>query len=170
MRRHLAPSLPMGDPHVMTPKVEAMLRRAGFAIPASAKAMQGVRLAPGALVVEFRVLARPIPWRAAHTTRTGHSFKNKTLVAWQATVKDHATLAMGRMAPYSHPVALVLEFFLVPIKGRTLPDLSNLNKSTEDSLQGVVIENDRQVHRITSRRFVGVADEARIRVYAMEAD
>lgn len=151
----------------MKQSLAEMLGKLGIKVPSNGS-LAGQRFAPGILVVSFTVPARPVPWKAAHTTRTGHAFKDKRLVAWQKTVQQYAAMAMAGMAPYSHAVEIRLEFHLAPIRGRTLPDLSNCVKSTEDALQGVVIENDRRVQRIVSQRFVSLVDEARIWVFATE--
>ena len=131
-----------------------------------ATSLQGQRLSAGILVARIVVDARPSPWRAPTTTRSGHAFKNQSLMRWQEQVREACRAEMRGMAPYSHPVRLEITFCLTRIKGRTLPDLSNLVKATEDATQKIVISNDRLVCEILSRRIVGDTDGATILVYA----
>lgn len=151
----------------MTPETEALLRKAGVKVPPKGD-LAGCKFFSGCLIVEVRVPGRPIPWKPARVLRNGMSYKDGKLKSWQKTVGQYAFLAMKGMAPYSHSVALEVDFYLTAIKGRVTPDLSNLTKALEDSLQGTVIENDRRVVRIVSKRFTGLADEVRVRVYATE--
>ena len=125
------------------------------------------RLEPGTLIAEVYVPMRPVPWKAPTTTRTGHAFKAPKLLAWQAMVAKCARDAMHGAAPYPHGVRLVITFYLNKRAG-SLPDLSNLVKSTEDALQSVVFVNDRQVLGITSAREIVEANAVYISVYAAE--
>ena len=123
---------------------------------------------PGQLIAEFVVDARPCPWKSPTTTRTGHSFKDKSLVAWQKLVADHASIAMGSRYPHPGPITLRLHFELTRRPG-SVPDLSNLTKALEDSLQGIVFVNDRWVNDIHATRKVGYHDRATIKAYVGEA-
>jgi Holliday junction resolvase RusA-like endonuclease len=144
---------------------EAKLRAAGICPPPRPTSPV---LPPGTLVVEFEVPARPIPWKVASTTRTGHSYKDKKLVAWQAEVARCAAMAMRGRAPYGGAVRVEMEFYLTPRPG--VPgDASNFGKATEDALQGTVILNDRKVVDVRSRRYLQhLLDMARVTVYAAE--
>jgi Holliday junction resolvase RusA-like endonuclease len=119
---------------------------------------------PGDLIVEFVVPYRAIPWKAATTTRTGHSFKDKNLVQWQKLVAGMAALAMGSRHPHPGPIDLKLRFELTRRPG-SVPDLSNLTKALEDSLQGIVFVNDRWVSHIDATRHVGEHDRVTITVH-----
>lgn len=123
-------------------------------------------LPPGTVICEFEVPMRPVPWKAPSTTRTGHSYKDPKLVAWQAEVSRCAEVAMRGRRPYPGPVLLTLEFYLTRRAG-SLPDLSNLTKAFEDSLQGSAIVNDRCVREIHSERIVGDRDGAWVRVTSL---
>lgn len=117
---------------------------------------------------EFSVPLRAIPWKAATVTRRGGAFKAPSLVAWQDAVALHARLAMAGRSPYDGPVRLEMEFFLTrPRRGGVVPDWTNLSKSTEDAIQGIVIENDRQVVGAEVRRVVGSDDYTYVKVIAI---
>lgn len=153
-----------------------LLRRAGIVLPAGAKSLKtklpkatsllGQRYAPGTLLVTVEVPHRPIPWKAPSTTRTGHSYKDPKLVAWQRQVGLYAGQAMAGLAPYRHPVKLDISFHLTRAKNGSIPDLSNLTKAFEDALQGTVIVNDCQVASIIADRYIGTTDGAVVDVYA----
>lgn len=99
-------------------------------------------LAPGTLLLSIRWGGRAIPWKAPTVTRHGATFKDGTLVAWQQEVALRAMAARKISKPYEGPVEvkMVARFAKGPIG-----DACNLLKAAEDSLQGVVFVNDRQV-------------------------
>lgn len=121
---------------------------------------------PGELIVEFVVEGRPTPWKAPTVTKAGLTFKDKTLVKWQSLVAATGKLAMGSRYPYPGPVELRLHFELTRRAG-SVPDLSNLTKAFEDSLQGAVIVNDRCVFRIRAERTMGEHDRATVEVRSL---
>jgi Holliday junction resolvase RusA-like endonuclease len=121
-------------------------------------------------LVEFLVTGRPVPWSAPTVLKSGHAFKGKRLVAWQGIVKDSAVVAMKGHEPYAGPVLISMRFFLKRSGNGSLPDLSNLVKSTEDALQGVVIVNDRQVCRNIGGRYVAAENSALIKVTSIEEE
>lgn len=131
----------------MTDLDRERLRAAGFTVPEPDRPLEH-----GSHLVSFEIEGRAVPWKAPHTTRTGHSFKDKSLVDWQERVHDEARLAMGDRPPYKFGVRLDLYFHLTP--GGNVPDVSNLNKAAEDSLQGIdgVFLNDTQVIEIKGIR------------------
>lgn len=127
------------------------------------------KFAAGILLVHFEVAMRPVPWKAPTVTRSGVSFKDASLKRWQKEVRDRGAKAMSG-GPYSCRVELVMDFHLTKRAG-SAPDVSNLTKATEDSLQGPVIVNDRQVAKITSRRLDRAErDYAEIWVYSAGED
>lgn len=142
----------------MTDADKARLRAAGVNVPQP--------LPPGTPIASFRIPHRAVPWKAPHTTRTGHSYKDKTLVDWQETVKLYARLAMAGSKPYSFPVELHMTFWLEP--GGRYPDTSNLTKGSEDALEEIVFVNDRQVTDNVARRRFGPEDCVIIAAYASE--
>lgn len=110
----------------------------------------------GTVICEGTVFGRPVSWKAPRNSRTGGVIPTRQYKAykeWQATVREQAAKDMGRKTPYAGPVELYLDFYLAP-NGKTRPDTSNLVKSTEDSLQGVVIRNDIEVVAVHARRIV----------------
>lgn len=134
------------------------------AVPAPVPAAPAVPR-PGELIVEFEIDARPIPWKASTILKRGGAFKDKKLVAWQDEVRRRGREAMGGREPYAGPVEVRFLFSLTRRAG-SVADTSNLTKACEDSLQGVVIVNDRAVHQIVSHRTTGDRDFARVTVLA----
>jgi len=122
----------------------------------------------GDTIAEFTVYHRPVPWKAPTVTRKGAVFKDGSLLAWQEHVRKAAREAMVGRDPYKGQVGLVLAFTLSDVPNRAYGDTSNLSKSTEDSLQKIVIANDKQVARIEATRVIGGRDSARIRVYKLK--
>jgi Holliday junction resolvase RusA-like endonuclease len=148
---------------VSRPMADDALKRAGILL----KGKPPLVLNPGELLALIGIDGRPVPWKAPTTTRTGHSFKDKRLVAWQKRVADEAAEVMRVLGrdPYAGPVSLSMCFELKRKAGRA-PDTSNLGKAAEDALQGVVIVNDTQVGFIESKRIIGDRDYCTIGVYA----
>jgi Holliday junction resolvase RusA-like endonuclease len=121
-------------------------------------------------VLEFHVAARPIPWKAATVLKAGGAFKDKKLVAWQRAVATCGRMAMMGREPFAGPVEIDVTFHLSPSKNGSVPDTTNLVKALEDSLQGVVIVNDRQVCNTMARRRKATIDVARVKVTSIEED
>ena len=126
----------------------------------------------GTVICEGVIPGRAVAWKAPTIGRNGGCVPNrsyKAYKAWQDVVRLHAEQAMGRRKrTYQGPVSLCFWFYLAP-KG-SVPDTSNLVKSTEDSLQGVVVVNDRQVKRIAAERILTAQEPERVefRVVACE--
>lgn len=103
-------------------------------------------------LVSFMIGGRAVPWKVpdVRISRRGGSYteKNERLIAWQESVNQECRAAWGYgRKPYEGPVGISLWFFVYPPCKRALKtaDVTNLVKSTEDGLQGVVIKNDTQV-------------------------
>ncbi len=121
-------------------------------------------LEPGTEIVSFTVLGRAVPWSAPTTTRSGHAYKNPALVTWQQTVNLVArSWKVGR--PYEGPVRIDVNAYIKRKSGAS-PDVTNVIKAIEDSLQNAVIKNDRQVRVIHGGLFFDDDERARITVYA----
>jgi Holliday junction resolvase RusA-like endonuclease len=135
--------------------------------------VEPVELEPaGTVICEGEIPERPVPWKAPTLGANGGAIRNRSYVAyktWQAVVAAHARVAMGRKRPYAGPVALCLAFHLSKRPGSP-PDLSNLVKSTEDALQGVVYRNDTTVRRISAERIVGSTEPDRVRFRVVATD
>ena len=101
----------------------------------------------GLELCRFTVEGRAVPWKAPTVTQNGGTFKDRTLVAWQEMVAGAARRAWGNREPYAGRVELE---FTVHIRGKRRGDATNLQKSIEDSMQSVVISNDKNVVRIST--------------------
>jgi len=126
------------------------------------------------------------------------------LLDWQKLVSDAARSAMSGQNPVLGPVRVEATFYIrapegkpkgafcflpmkwnnksleytkTPLKGRTLPDLTNLVKGSEDALQsqhavaamrGMVFHDDWQVVEVVAQRKWGEHGGCRIRVWLLE--
>jgi Holliday junction resolvase RusA-like endonuclease len=126
---------------------------------------------PGSVVCSGVVAGRPTPWKAPHLSikpgRDGLPRRGvvrdrgyRAYEAWKGSVAAAAFAAMRRSRPYGGPVELRLVFYVRP-GGRTQPDLTNIQKSTEDGLQGSAISNDRQVHRVVAELVLSASEPQR---------
>lgn len=119
----------------------------------------------------------PTPWTAPYVTRTRHAFnprfKEKEYYQWQLK------------AQWNQPILttpLHLDFtFYMPIPQATSkirrtqmlngvfhhikrPDTTNLVKFAEDTLKGIVIEDDSQVCQLSAQKVFGVAPKTLIKI------
>ena len=96
----------------------------------------------------FEVEGKPEPWQV-QTRSSARTLSYQRRVAYQAQVQAAAKrywVGQLGLAPLTGPVSLRFAFYLPERTGREQePDLRNLAKAAEDALQGIVIENDRQV-------------------------
>lgn len=100
---------------------------------------------PGEVVASILVNARPVPWKVSIRRRGQGPPTNPKLAAWQREVKKAAALAMLGRPPHTGDFEFRAAFRLK--RKPSMPDITNLEKSTEDALEGVVIVNDRKAMR-----------------------
>lgn len=122
----------------------------------------------GGLIVRFGVGGRPGQW----VTRgvTGRKVQQRvSMRAWQEKVMHAAGLAMREArTPIAHgPVEVWIDFVFK--RGGQIPDRTNLAKSTEDAMQGIVYINDNQVIGGDCRRGIGPFEGAVIEVWYASA-
>jgi Holliday junction resolvase RusA-like endonuclease len=147
---------------------------------------------PGILIPHVRIEALgmdPAPWRAPTIARNGGRFKDKKLLAWQEFVRTCAQVACRGLGQILTPIALKATFYRRPPegrrpgepwdadiqynaelgkftrRGRPIPDVTNLLKGLEDTLQGVVFADDAQVVQSEARRLYGPEDGAVVEVF-----
>src|SRR5882724_4684462 len=109
----------------------------------------GIVMEPETLIFSLTLPFRAVPWTPSRTTRWKGTYKPKRLRQWQATVAQYARIKWGNCEPYNGPVTIWCRFEFA--KG-PFPDGDNCQKALIDSLQSIVIENDRQVVRTTVER------------------
>lgn len=103
----------------------------------------------------FVLPVNPEPWKVGPAFK-GKVSRDPSLYAYQQAVQEGLKIQNPRMV--DGPVTLELFFWhsrvryqgakKVVVKNRV--DLTNVQKSTEDALQGVVLKNDREVRAIRS--------------------
>lgn len=115
-------------------------------------------------MIQIELYGKPACWSASRQGKHGFfdlKSKEKEYARWQIK-------SQYRDNPLTGPIVLDFIFF-VPIPKNTskalkaqmirrvvlptTPDTTNMQKLYEDCLQGIVIENDRQVNRISSVRY-----------------
>ena len=139
------------------------LSRTRRAIPPAAEAIDPEP--PGTVIAEGFVPGRPVPWVAPKVGRNGGCVPTRSYKRyqdWQLLVRHTAAVQRPRRKhwPFGGRVELRMRFVLRPRGGRGNPDTSNIVKSTEDAIQGVLIVNDSQVDRIRVERvFSGTEPE-----------
>lgn len=122
--------------------------------------------APGETIVRFRVETRPVPWSVAHRGQ-----KPPKLADFQARVHDAAVKAMGRRPPHAGPVTFQALFRLT--RRGAMPDLTNVEKASEDALQvvasaGVILDDQQVLRKETEMDPDAIEDSTEIRVLAYE--
>lgn len=100
----------------------------------------------------IQIPINPEPWAVSVTTRGG-TYKPAKLQAYQSAIAADVKKLLPAAPLWTHadhPVGgIVMEFFFWrSTKYGQFCDITNLIKSTEDAMQGVLFDNDRLVHRV----------------------
>lgn len=123
----------------------------------------------------------PVPWKAhGGYGKKSYSLTSKEREFYRWQIRAQYT----RSAPFSGPVRLVLSFHMpIPkatsaVRKRQMlngvihhikrPDTTNLQKFAEDTLKGIVIEDDSQVVHIDARKIYSDRPRTVIMVEAMD--
>lgn len=128
-------------------------------------------LPPGTVVCEGFISGRPVPWKAPRVNRSGGSIGGRDYsryTSWKTEIGLKASGLRTRQC-YAGEVTLDVIFFLLYIKGQSVPDRSNLLKCYEDSIQGILIRNDTQIWGGNSTRVIlpNVVEGIKFKIVAM---
>lgn len=93
------------------------------------------------MTFSFEAPGTPAPW-TAWPKRGKPPVGFQRMKAWQVQLQVRARMAWGARDPLTGPVGLRFAFYM-PKKAKG--DLTNLVKAAEDALQGILIQNDKQV-------------------------
>ena len=97
----------------------------------------------------FQVSGTPVPKQSFRYTSNkgkGGGYKDPRVAAWSNTVAWAATEAMAGEPPTSETVGVVISFMMPDNRKR---DLDNLAKGVLDGMNGIVYNDDTQVHMLT---------------------
>lgn len=105
----------------------------------------------------FAAWVNPTPWTAPKWGR-GRPYKDKELDAYQKALKDEFATNYPDLEPFTGAIALEFYFWrrldsyqsTRRRQRRNRADATNLQKATEDALQGVLFANDRDVLHVES--------------------
>ena len=102
-------------------------------------------------IVEFTVDGRPVPCPRPRVTRNGgHTYNPPNYEAWRIKCGYIASAAMiGE--PVTRDVSLTIR---VRVPDRRHGDLDNYIKAVNDSIEGIVFENDKQIRRIDAEMVI----------------
>lgn len=101
----------------------------------------------------------PEPWTAPNMTRAGGVYKSETVRAYQEAISDEFQNSYPNVTPTSDPCSITFCFWR-ELGGyevgdgrkanRHIADATNLQKATEDALQGFLYVNDNLVRIVRS--------------------
>lgn len=124
----------------------------------------------------FKMSAKcvPVSKLRSRSTKSGRHYTPAKTANFEAMIKAQAKIMMGFKKPTDEPVNLIVAFYFpvfkswskakknAAINGEVTqkPDVSNLIKSVEDALNGVVYVDDCQIVRIVAvKHFVEIGHE-----------
>ena len=117
-------------------------------------------------VIAYAFPINPQPWAMGTVTPYKRVAPNKTLVAYQSAIRDSLADAGAVIldGPYSirFTFARTRERFINPAGKHGVQnqaDATNMQKATEDAMQGVLIGNDRDVFHVESDNLPQGIDE-----------
>ena len=126
-------------------------------------------------MIEFTIPGDPVPFARAGSSGKVR-FTPKKQASFMNMVKIIAHQAMAGRAPLSGPVMLtVTTTYTYPQSWSqrkkdgtawkvSRPDLSNLIKIIEDSMNGIVFDDDAQVVSLIARKSFGLVNETKVQV------
>lgn len=131
----------------------------------------------GQVVAEGVVEGRAVPWKSPTLASNGrgglrvdrHARGYSDYLAWKQEVALRAAQYRPRGGPYGGEVELQATFYLRTRSG-TVADTTNLMKSFEDALQGVIYQNDRQVVATRARRITSRTERERVEFVVLAAE
>lgn len=98
--------------------------------------------------VWFNVPGKPVPCPRARVRGGQGGYYKKAYTLWLDVVKVYATQARLGKKPLSGPVRVTVAFY----GAHSRADLDNLVKPILDGMNGVIYEDDSQIHRLTIER------------------
>ena len=116
--------------------------------------------------IVFTVPGRPVPKARARTTRAGKSYTPKATKEYEKKVKICA-LAARKKAKGKLFLGRVGINIAAYRSDKRRYDLSNIVKSIEDALNGVIYEDDHQIHHIEADKGEGLGDFVVVEVYEL---
>lgn len=134
--------------------------------------------------VEFNVFGRPVAKQRHRMTKSGQTYTPKQTAGYERMVKLIAGAEMQGRPIFLGPVEMVISVYLaVPkrwnkkqkaaAKAKLIlptkkPDVSNIAKSIEDAMNGVVYRDDSQIFKLTVGKWYAVGEEEYAHVWVRE--
>jgi len=134
--------------------------------------------------VTFTVPGKAVSKKRHRMTKRGHTYTPADTVSYEGMVKVLAYNAMEHREVLTGPIDMRVTVYLAPPKSWSKrrhdlalddciiptkkPDLSNVAKSIEDAMNGVVYRDDSQITQLTVSKWY--SDEERVEVWVQEVD
>ena len=120
-------------------------------------------------LITFTVYAKPVPKARARFSRSGVYTPQQT-VDFENLIAYSAKNAMRGNELILESVTLVVNFFFKkaiknPDSHIKKPDLSNLIKSVEDAMNGIVYKDDSQIKNIVASKQYGESDKIEVQLF-----
>jgi Holliday junction resolvase RusA-like endonuclease len=132
-------------------------------------------------MIQLEIDCDPLPWSAPKKGKNGFfdiKYEHKNFARWQLKSQFRDQPLLGKISlefefhmkiPKATPKSTRRQMLDRRIRP-TSPDCTNMQKLYEDCLQGIVIENDRQVDKISSIRYYSEHPRVVIRVKRWEEE
>lgn len=136
-------------------------------------------------MISFTIPGTPVPQGRPRVTRTGHAYYDEKTKEYRERVKQCAIASQNGCDSLTGALAMIVDCtFPVPdswpkykrqeaLKGKwhiVRPDASNILKGIEDSLNGIVYDDDSQIVVSMCFKHYGAEPETRVTVFELKED